>query len=332
MKTILSGVQPSGMLTLGNYLGAISQFVNLQNSSDDQELLFFIADLHAITVPQDATILRKNIKSLTALYLACGLDPNKSTIFVQSEVKEHSELGYILQSLTYIGELERMTQFKDKMAKQTQGVSSALLTYPVLMAADILLYNSDYVPVGVDQKQHLEMARNLAERFNSRYSDTFKIPEPLILKSGAKIMSLQDPTKKMSKSDKLDKATIFLLDDENIIRKKIASAVTDSDGFIKYDVDNKPGISNLLTIYSCCMNLSIKEAEEHFKDANYGTLKSEVSDSIIKVLKPIQDRYNEILNNNDYINKVLDTGKEKASYIASKMINKVKHKVGLGRF
>lgn len=332
MKTILSGVQPTNMITLGNYIGAVKQFVDQQNADEEQELFFFIADLHAITVPQNPTELRKNIRSLAALYLAVGLDPNKATIFVQSEVSEHAELGYILQSLTYIGELERMTQFKDKMAKQTQGVSSALLTYPVLMAGDILLYNADYVPVGVDQKQHLEMARNLAERFNTRYSDTFKMPEPLILKAGAKIMSLQDPTKKMSKSDPVEKATIFLLDNKDVIRKKILSAVTDSDGFIKYDVDNKPGISNLLTIYSVCKNITISEAENMFKDSNYGTFKQAVADAVIEMLTPIQEKYTKYMSDPEYIDSVLDKGREHASFAARRMINKVKHKVGLGRY
>ena len=331
MKMILSGVQPSGQLTLGNYIGAISNFVKLQNNGEEKELFVFIADLHAITVPQDSTALRKNIRSLAALYIACGLDPSLSTLFIQSEVKEHAELGYILQSLTYIGELERMTQFKDKMQKQTQGVSTALLTYPVLMAADILLYNADAVPVGSDQKQHLEMARNLAERFNARYSDTFKIPEPLISKSGARIMSLQEPTKKMSKSDKLEKASIFILDEEQVIRKKIAQAVTDSDAAIYYDIENKPGISNLLSIYAALKNITIKEAENIFKDSNYGTFKNAVADAICEVLIPIQKRYYEILNDKVYLDKVLDDGRDKASFFARKMIDKVKHKVGLGR-
>lgn len=331
MKMILSGVQPSGMLTLGNYLGAIKNFVDLQNNGEEKELFIFIADLHAITVPQDPTMLRQNILSLASIYLACGLDPEKATLFIQSEVSAHAELGYILQSITYIGELERMTQFKDKKVKQVDGVSSALLTYPVLMAADILLYNANYVPVGIDQKQHLEMARNLAERFNQRYSQTFNVPEPLIQKTGAKIMSLQDPTKKMSKSDKLEKASIFLLDDEATIRKKIASAVTDSETTVKYDPENKPGVSNLLTIYACCKGIDIKVAEECFKTSNYGEFKAEVANAIIETLKPIQTKYYEIINNPEYLNKVLDDGRDKAAYFANKMITKVKRKIGVGR-
>ena len=331
MSTILSGIQPSGKLTLGNYLGAIKNFVLLQDDlKEGDEFLVFIADMHAITVPQDPTLLRKSIKSLAALYIACGLDPEKVVIFIQSEVKEHAELSYLLQTITYIGELERMTQYKDKMVKQVQGVSSALLTYPVLMAADILLYGTDKVPVGQDQKQHLELTRTLAERFNNRFSETFKVPEPLIRKAGSKIMSLQNPTQKMSKSDPVDKATIFLLDEENVIRKKIASAVTDSEAKIYFDEENKPGISNLLTIYSVIKNISIDEAVEHFKNYNYGDFKKEVADAVILELKPIQERYNNIINSSE-LDEILNKGRDYASFKASKMISKVKRKMGLGR-
>lgn len=331
MSTILSGIQPSGKLTLGNYLGAIKNFVLLQDDlKEGDEFLVFIADMHAITVPQDPTLLRKSIKSLAALYIACGLDPEKVVIFIQSEVKEHAELSYLLQTITYIGELERMTQYKDKMVKQVQGVSSALLTYPVLMAADILLYGTDKVPVGQDQKQHLELTRTLAERFNNRFSETFKVPEPLIRKAGSKIMSLQNPTQKMSKSDPVDKATIFLLDEENVIRKKIASAVTDSEAKIYFDEENKPGISNLLTIYSVIKNISIDEAVEHFKNYNYGDFKKEVADAVILELKPIQERYNNIINSPE-LDEILNKGRDYASFKASKMISKVKRKMGLGR-
>lgn len=331
MSTILSGIQPSGKLTLGNYLGAIKNFVLLQDDlKEGDEFLVFIADMHAITVPQDPTLLRKSIKSLAALYIACGLDPEKVVIFIQSEVKEHAELSYLLQTITYIGELERMTQYKDKMVKQVQGVSSALLTYPVLMAADILLYGTDKVPVGQDQKQHLELTRTLAERFNNRFSETFKVPEPLIRKAGSKIMSLQNPTQKMSKSDPVDKATIFLLDEENVIRKKIASAVTDSEAKIYFDEENKPGISNLLTIYSVIKNISIDDAVEHFKNYNYGDFKKEVADAVILELKPIQERYNNIIDSPE-LDEILNKGKDYASFKASKMISKVKRKMGLGR-
>ena len=331
MKNIVSGIQPSGKITLGNYLGAIKNIVNMQNESDDDTNLFiFIADLHAITVYQEPAELRKSIKSLAAIYLACGIDPNKTTLFIQSEVREHAEMSYLLQTITYIGELERMTQYKDKMVKQVQGVSSALLTYPVLMAGDILLYNTDYVPVGQDQKQHLELARTIAERFNNRYSETFKVPEPIIRKIGAKIMSLQDPTAKMSKSDKLEKAVIYLLDDEATIRKKISSAVTDSEASIYYDVDNKPGISNLLTILSCCTNKSIEELVEICKDMNYGEFKKMVADELVNKLKPIQEKYYEILNSKE-LDEILTAGALKASYFANKMISKVKRKMGIGR-
>lgn len=331
MKTIVSGIQPSGKMTLGNYLGAIKNFVALQDSSEEQNFLVFVADLHAITVPQDPKTLRNNIRSLVAVYLACGLDPKKVSLFIQSEVHEHAELGYLLQTITYIGELERMTQYKDKMVKQVTGVSSALLTYPVLMAADILLYNADAVPVGEDQKQHLELTRDLAQRFNSRYSETFKLPEPLIPKNGAaKIMSLQEPTKKMSKSDPIDKACIFLLDEPNVIRKKIASAVTDSDGVIKYDPINKPGVSNLLTILSVASNKDIKVLEEEYQGRGYGEFKKDVAEAVVNMLEPIQKRYNELLNS-DEIDHVLDEGREKASILARKMVSKVKRKMGLGR-
>lgn len=331
MKTILSGIQPSGQMTLGNYLGAIKNFVYLQENFEEECNIFvFIADLHSITVPQDPATLRKNIRSLAAVYLACGLDPNKTSLFIQSEVKEHAEMGYLLQTITYLGELERMTQYKDKKEKQVAGVSSALLTYPVLMAGDILLYNADYVPVGEDQKQHLELSRNLAERFNNRYSDTFTVPEPLIFKQGAKIMSLQNPLKKMSKSDPDQKACLFLLDEENVIRKKIGSAVTDSEGSIIFDPVNKPGVSNLLTIMSCCSGKSIEELVEEYNGKGYGEFKKAVADSVVNILKPIQDKYKEYINS-PYIDEVLNQGREKASYFASKMVNKVKRKIGLGR-
>ena len=239
-KIMLTGLQPTGTITLGNYIGAIKQMVDYQ---EKYQSIIFIADMHAITVPIDSEVLAQNIRQLIALYIACGVNPEKNMIFLQSDNEYHANIAWMLECNTYFGELSRMTQFKDKKQKQVEGVSTALLTYPVLMAGDILLYNADCVPVGADQKQHLELTRNLAIRFNSKYSDTFKVPEPLIQKTGAKIMSLQEPTKKMSKSDSIEKASIFILDEPNIIRKKIASAVTDCDGVIKYDPENKPGIS-----------------------------------------------------------------------------------------
>lgn len=334
MKTILSGIQPSGKLTLGNYLGAIKNFVDLQNtyasSNEEVNFFIFIADLHSITVFQDPVELRKNIKSILASYLACGLDPKKVCLFIQSEVPEHAELGYLLQCITYIGELERMTQYKDKMQKQVAGVSSALLTYPVLMAADILLYNADYVPVGDDQKQHLEMTRNLAERFNTRFGDTFTVPEPIIAKIGAKIMSLQDPSKKMSKSDPVEKSCIYLLDPENVIRKKISSAVTDSESIVKYDVINKPGISNLMTIMSCVTNQSLEEIEKEFEGKGYGEFKKAVGDAVVNHLSPIQARYYELINS-PILDEILDEGRSKASYFAKKTMRKVHNRMGIGR-
>lgn len=326
----LSGIQPSGNITLGNYLGAVKNFVKLQDSPDFTDFLVFIADLHAITVPQDKLALRQNIKSLVALYLACGLDPKKVHIFIQSEVPAHAELGWVLMCNGYIGELERMTQYKDKKEKQVAGVSVGLLTYPSLMAADILLYDTDMVPIGIDQKQHLELTRDLAMRFNQKYGETFVVPKPYIPASGAKIMSLVDPTKKMSKSDSNPKGYIALLDDINIIKKKIMSATTDSDTKIKYDVENKPGISNLITILSCITNKSIKEIEEIYKDSNYAAFKADVADAVVSEILPIQEKYNEILNSN-LINEVLDEGKNYANYLANKKINKVYNKIGLGR-
>lgn len=326
----LSGIQPSGNITLGNYLGAVKNFVKLQDREDFTDFLVFIADLHAITVPQDKTELRKNIKSLVALYLACGLNPEKVHIFIQSEVPAHTQLGWILQCSGYIGELERMTQYKDKKEKQTAGVSVGLLTYPSLMAADILLYDADIVPTGLDQKQHLELTRNLAERFNAKYGETFVVPEPFIPETGAKIMSLTEPTKKMSKSDENPKAYIALLDDIAVIRKKIKSAVTDSDGTVKYDPVQKPGISNLLTILSCISGKSIAELELQYKDSNYQVFKEDVAEAVIQEILPIQQKYNELLNSKS-IDEILDKGREYATYLANKKINKVYNRIGLGR-
>ena len=326
----LSGIQPSGNITLGNYLGAVKNFVRLQNREDFTDFLVFIADMHAITVPQDKEALRKNIKSLAAIYIACGLDPKKVHIFIQSEVPAHAQLGWILQCTGYIGELERMTQFKDKKEKQTAGVSVGLLTYPSLMAADILLYDTNLVPVGQDQKQHLELTRDLAMRFNQRYGETFVVPEPFVSKEGAKIMSLADPTKKMSKSDPNPKGFISLLDDINVIKKKIKSAVTDSDGVIKFDKENKPGISNLLTIASCISGSSIEELEAKYKDSNYATFKEDVANLVVAEIEPIQKKYNEIINSS-YIDEVLNEGRDYANYLATKKIAKVYNNVGLGR-
>lgn len=326
MKTIFSGIQPSGSLTIGNYIGAIRQFVELQ---DDYNCYFCIVDEHAITVPQDRLKLRQNIRSLAAIYLAAGIDPKKSTLFIQSEVAAHTQLGWILQCVSYIGELERMTQFKDKSAGK-ESVSAGLLTYPPLMAADILLYNTDVVPVGDDQKQHIELTRDLAQRFNRKYNDIFTIPEPRIPKVGARIMSLQDPTKKMSKSDQNEKATIFLLDDVKKIEKKIKSAVTDSVGTVAYDPANRPGISNLLTIYSIFSGEKVEEIVSRYEGKGYGEFKQDLAEVVIKALQPLQERYNKLVNS-DELDDILDEGREKAEAQANKMLRKAKKAMGLGR-
>ncbi|MGN1386948.1 MAG: tryptophan--tRNA ligase [Bacillus sp. (in: firmicutes)] len=326
MKTIFSGIQPSGSLTLGNYIGALKQFVDLQNEYD---CYFCIVDQHAITVPQDRLELRKNIKSLAALYIAAGIDPNKATIFIQSEVPAHAQAGWMMQCISYIGELERMTQFKDKSAGK-EAVSAGLLTYPPLMVADILLYNTDIVPVGDDQKQHIELTRDLAERFNKKYNDIFKIPEARIPKVGARVMSLQDPTKKMSKSDPNSKSFIALLDDPKVIEKKIKSAVTDSEGIVRFDVENKPGISNLLSIYSILGGLPIAEIEAKYEGKGYGDFKADLAEVVVNALKPVQDRYYELINS-DELDDLLDQGAEKAQRTANKMLRKMENAMGLGR-
>ncbi|OAO79095.1 Tryptophanyl-tRNA synthetase [Anoxybacillus flavithermus] len=326
MKTIFSGIQPSGVITLGNYIGAMKQFVELQH---DYNCYFCIADQHAITVPQDRLVLRKNIRSLAAFYLAVGIDPNKSTLFIQSEVPAHAQAGWILQCIAYIGELERMTQFKDKSAGK-EAVSAGLLTYPPLMAADILLYSTDIVPVGEDQKQHIELTRDLAERFNKRYGEIFTIPEARIPKIGARIMSLTDPTKKMSKSDPNQKSYITLLDDAKTIEKKVKSAVTDSEGIIRYDKENKPGVSNLLMIYSILANEPIEQLEARYVGKGYGEFKADVAEAIINTLTPIQEKYYELMESTK-LDDILDEGAEKANRVASKMLKKMENAIGLGR-
>ncbi len=326
MKKILTGLQPSGNLTLGNYIGAIRQMVKLQ---EEYESIIFVADLHAITVPQNPEELRKNIRSLIAIYLASGIDPKKNTIFIQSENIYHTNMSWLLECLTPYGELGRMTQFKDKSSKH-QNFGAGLLTYPVLMASDILLYDADYVPTGIDQKQHVELARNIALRVNKKYGEIFKIPEPLIPESGAKICDLVNPTKKMSKSDENPKGVIYLLDTDDAIRKKIMGATTDSETNIKYDVENKPGISNLINIYNSLSGISIKEIEEKYKGSNYGTFKKEVADLVIATLKPIKERYQELINSNE-IDKILDEGTLKTTEIAKKKYLLLKDKMGLGR-
>lgn len=326
MKTIFSGIQPSGSLTLGNYLGAMKHFVELQ---EENHCYFCVVDEHAITVPQDRLQLRDNIKSLAALYIASGINPDKSVLFIQSEVPAHTQLGWMLQTISYIGELERMTQFKDK-SRGEEAVSAGLLTYPPLMAADILLYNADIVPVGEDQKQHLELTRDLAQRFNRRFNDIFTIPEISIPQVGARIMSLQEPTKKMSKSDDNQKASIFMLDTEKQIEKKIKSAVTDSEGIVKFDKENKPGISNLLTIHASCTGDSVESLELKYEGKNYGEFKQDTAEAVIQTLRPIQERYQTLIESEE-LDNLLDQGAEKANTTANKMMRKAKKAMGLGR-
>lgn len=325
-KKIFSGVQPTGTVTLGNYIGAFKQFTDLQ---DEFECIFCIVDQHAITMPQDRLELRKNIKALAALYLAVGIDPEKVTLFIQSEVPAHAQAGWMMQCVSTIGELERMTQYKDKSAK-TASVSAGLLTYPPLMAADILLYQTDIVPVGDDQKQHIELTRDLAERFNKKYNDVLTIPEIRVPKNGARIMSLQDPSKKMSKSDANKKAIVTLLDDLKTIEKKIKSAVTDSEGIVKYDPENKPGISNLLTIEAALTDASIDSLVAKYESVGYGDFKASVAEAVTNHLTPIQERYKELLESEE-LDRILDEGAEKANFLANKTLKKMENAMGLGR-
>ena len=330
MKRILSGIQPTGSLNIGTYLGSVKNFVKLQDEMPDYEFYIFIADLHAITVHKDKQYLRAKIKELAALYVACGLDPKRVNLFIQSEVPAHSQLAYILQCNSYIGELERMTQYKEKSRKQEAGVTVGLFSYPTLMAADILLYDPDFVPVGTDQKQHLELTRDIAQRVNNKYNDIFTVPEPLIAKVGAKIQSLNEPTKKMSKSDNNEKSRINLLDPENIIKKRIKSAVTDSLGTVEYDPDNRPGISNLMTIYSVISGKSFDELTETYKGKGYKEFKEDLGEVVYQELKPIQERYHQLLNSNE-LDEILDQGRDAANKIAYKKIMKLNDRIGLGR-
>lgn len=330
MKRILSGIQPTGSLNIGTYLGSVKNFVKLQDSLPDYEFFIFIADLHAITVYKDKQELRRLIKELAALYIACGLRPERVNLFIQSEVPAHAQMAYLLQCSTYIGELERMTQYKDKSQKQEVGVTVGLFTYPTLMAADILLYDPDFVPVGRDQKQHLELTRDIAQRMNNKYNDLFTVPEPLIAEIGAKINSLADPTAKMSKSDDNEKSRINLLDPENIIKKRIRSAVTDSLGTIKYDLENRPGISNLMTIYSTITSKSFTEIEDLYKDKGYKEFKDDLGEIVYQELKPIQERYYELINSKE-LQEILDNGRDRAIEVSQKKLYKALDRIGLGR-
>lgn len=325
MKRMVSGIKPSGNLTLGNYIGAMKQFVKLQ---DDFEMITFIADLHAITVDQDPKEMYENTQNLVALYLAVGLDPNKALIFKQSDVPAHAEIGWILQCQAYMGELNRMTQYKDKAANNNTGaLSGGLFAYPALMAADILLYTPEVVPVGEDQLQHLELTRTIAERFNAKFGDTFIIPQSLTPKEGARIMSLQNPEKKMSKSEADPKGTILLLDDISVIRKKIMSAVTDSDMVVSYDKQNKPGISNLLEIFASLSNKPIDELVKTYKDAGYGTFKKAVADCVCNEIEQLQARFHEI-KQSGLVDTVLEQNKIKAQQLAAMKRNEIYQKLG----
>ena len=324
-KVIFSGVQPSGKLTLGNYLGALRNFGKFQ---DEYDCYYSIVDLHAITVPQEAKNLRANTLEILAQYLACGLDPEKSTIFIQSHVSAHTELMWILNTMTYMGELSRMTQFKDKSQKSEANLNAGLFTYPVLMAADILLYQTNLVPVGEDQKQHLELARDLAARFNNRYSPTFEIPEGYIPKEVGRVMSLQEPTKKMSKSDSNENAFILLADDPDTIRRKIKRSVTDSEGVVRY-CDEQPGIKNLIDIYTQLGNKTVDEVVSMYEGKGYGEFKADVAEVIVEALSPIREKYLELLKDKEYLEKVYAMGAAKAEKQARKTLRKVYKKVGL---
>lgn len=325
MKRVFSGVQPTGNIHIGNYLGALQQFVELQ---EDHECIYCIVDMHSITVPQEPDVLRSHTLDVAALYLAIGVDPEKSIIFVQSDVPGHAELSWILTCNSYMGELSRMTQFKDK-AKGSTSAPTGLFTYPILMAADILLYDTDVVPVGVDQKQHIELCRDIAQRMNNKYKDCFVIPDGRFLKSGARIMSLDDPTSKMSKSNESIHSRISLLDDEKKIKKSIMRATTDSEGEIRFDMENKAGISNLINIYSSFADMPTEAVAEKFAGSGYGDFKKALVELVCESLVPIQDRYEEIRNSTALLD-ILEDGSKRANSIAEKTIARVKDKVGLG--
>lgn len=328
-KRVFSGIQPTGIFTLGNYIGAVRNWPLLQ---DEYDCVYCVVDQHAITVRQVPAELRKKTYEAAAMLLASGIDPQKSLVFVQSHVPAHAQLSWVLSCNAQFGEMSRMTQFKDKSAKHADNINTGLFTYPVLMAADILLYNTDLVPVGADQKQHVELARDIAQRFNNAYSPTFAVPEPLIPKVGARVMSLQEPTKKMSKSDSNEKSYILLTDTPDTIMKKFKSAVTDSDNQVRYDTENKAGISNLMGIYSVMTGKSFEEIEKEFSGLGYGEFKTAVAQSVADTLAPLQEKYNMYLSDKQYLENVLKEGEQKASYIANKMINKVYRKIGFAQF
>lgn len=323
-KILFSGMQATGNLTLGNYLGALKNWITL---SDEYECFYCVVDLHSITVRQDPAELRKRARALLTLYIAAGLDPKKNCLYYQSHVSGHAELAWILNCFTYMGELNRMTQFKDKAAKHADNINAGLFTYPVLMAADILLFQADVVPVGIDQMQHLEITRDIAQRFNGIYGDVFTIPEAYLGKSGAKIMSLQDPTKKMSKSDENPNASIYLMDDPDTIIRKFKRAVTDSGCEVRYSED-KPGIRNLIDIYGTITGKSVSEIEKEFDGKGYGDFKMAVGESVADILRPVQKRVEELSGDKAYIDEIIKENGEKANYYALKTLRKVQKKVG----
>ncbi|MBR5071251.1 MAG: tryptophan--tRNA ligase [Oscillospiraceae bacterium] len=324
-KRVFSGIQPTGGFTLGNYLGAVRNWGVLQ---DEYDCIYSIVDLHSITVRQDPATLRRQIREAAALVLACGVDPEKSILFIQGDVHQHAEMSWILGCYTQFGELSRMTQFKDKSQKHPENVNGGLFTYPVLMAADILLYQTDLVPIGADQKQHLELARNIAERFNGVYGQTFVVPDGYFPKVAARVMSLQDPTAKMSKSDENTNAKIMLVDEPDLIIKKFKRAVTDSGSEVRA-AEDKPGVTNLMSIYSACTGKSFDEIEREFEGKGYGDFKTAVGETVRDMLKPIQERYAMYLSDKEQLNGILRTGAEKASYIAAKTLAKTRRKIGL---
>lgn len=324
-KTIYTAIKPTGILTLGGFIGVAQ---SLKKLTQDYNAYICIADFHALTINPDPTLLRERTYKLLAMYLSLGINPDECTLYLQSQVKEHAELNWILSNFTMFGEATRMTQFKDYQAKSKE-TNMGLLNYPILMAGDILLYDTDIVPVGLDQKQHVELCRNIAIRFNHKMGDTFKVPDVMIRSEGYKICGLSEPTKKMSKSENGDTGTIFIEDSEEEIIKKVRRAVTDSENVIKFDVENKPGVSNLLTIYACLNNVTIVDAEKHFAGQNYGTLKSEVATTIVNTLKPIQEKYFKYLEDKDYLDEILKKGKQKAERKAKEVLDRVYNKLGL---
>ena len=329
-KVMLSGIKPSGDLTLGSYLGAIK---NWAERAEQFDCYYFMADLHAITVRQDPAALRRRTVEQLAQYIACGLDPQKNTLFIQSHVHEHAELGWVLNCYAMFGELSRMTQFKDKSAKNAENINGGLFTYPALMAADILLYQADYVPVGEDQKQHCELTRDIAIRFNGVYGDVFKVPEPYIPKVGARVMDLLDPTSKMSKSDDAGTGVVYLMDKPEDIARKFKRAVTDSDteNCVRYAPETKPGVANLMSIYSACTGKSFAEIEAEFAGKGYGVFKPAVADAVIETLRPIREESERLIRDKAYLESVYRAGAEKASAIASRTLRKVYKKVGFAQ-